>query len=151
MSPRDAADLEWPLIEGMQVSALPPVWIAMIISCWSVKLLKLPSVTLTHVCGTNSHNWWTKGLPGVGVVKIFYDSDSSGWKTFRLLDSNSTALLSTQSKDQIESAWLSYNIKWTWVFLSHSPWCCPLFVFVIQHIVWLTGILPNACYDAFHV
>jgi len=25
MSPRDAADLEWPLIEGMQVSALPPV------------------------------------------------------------------------------------------------------------------------------
>jgi len=25
MSPRDAADLEWPLSEGMQVSALPPV------------------------------------------------------------------------------------------------------------------------------
>ena len=65
---------EWS--EGMQVSALPPVWIAMIISCWSVKLLKLPSVTLTHVCGTNSHNWWAKGLPGVGVVKIFCDSDS---------------------------------------------------------------------------
>ena len=38
MSPRDAADLEWPLSEGMQVSALPSVWIAMIISCWSVKL-----------------------------------------------------------------------------------------------------------------
>jgi len=46
MSPRDTADAEWPLSEGMQVSALPPVWIAMIISCWSVKLLKLPSVTL---------------------------------------------------------------------------------------------------------
>jgi len=45
MSPRDGADLEWPLSEGMQVSALPPVWIAMIISCWSVKLLKLPTVT----------------------------------------------------------------------------------------------------------
>jgi len=41
-------------------------------------------VTLTHVCGTNSHNWWAKGLPGVGVVKIFYDSDCSGWKSFRL-------------------------------------------------------------------
>ena len=54
----------------------------MIISCWSVKLLKLPSVTLTHVCGTNSHNWWATGLPG--VVTIFYDSDSSGWKSFRL-------------------------------------------------------------------
>ena len=75
---------EWPLSEGMQVSALPPVWIAMTISCWSVKLLKLPSMKLTHVCGTNSHNWWAKGLPGVGVVKIFYDSDSSGWKSFRL-------------------------------------------------------------------
>jgi len=34
MSPRDAADLEWSLSEGMQVSGLPPVWIAMIISCW---------------------------------------------------------------------------------------------------------------------
>jgi len=33
MSPKDAADLEWPLSEGMQVSALPPVWKAMIISC----------------------------------------------------------------------------------------------------------------------
>jgi len=79
----------------MQVSALPPVWIAMIISCWSVKLPKLPSVTLTHVCGTNSHNWWAKGLPGVGVAKIFYDSDSSGWKSFRLrlLDSDFTALV----------------------------------------------------------
>ena len=96
MNPRDAADLEWPLSVGMQVSALPLVWIAMIISCWSVKLLKLPSVTLTHVCGTNSRNWWAKGLPGirVGVVKIFYDSDSSGWKSFRLLDSDSTALVS---------------------------------------------------------
>jgi len=99
MSPRDTTDLEWPLSEGMQVSALPPVWIAMIISCWSVKLPKLPSVTLTHVFGTNSHNWWAKGLPGVRVVKIFYDSDSdsSGWKSFRLrvLDSDSTALLVT--------------------------------------------------------
>ena len=75
-----------PPSESMQVSALPPVWIDMIISCWSVKLLKLPSVTLTHVCGTNSRNWWAKGLVGVGVVKIFCDSDSdsSGWKFFRL-------------------------------------------------------------------
>jgi len=50
---------------------------------------------LTHVCGTNSHNWWAKGLPGVGVVKIFCDSDSLGWKSFRLLDSDSdsTALV----------------------------------------------------------
>ena len=94
MSPRDAADLEWPLSEGMQVSALLPVCIAMIISCWNVKLLKLPSVTLTHVCDTHSHNWWAKGLPGVGAVKIFCDSDSLGWKSFRLrlLDSDSTAL-----------------------------------------------------------
>ena len=84
MSPRDAADLEWPLSEGMQVSALPPVWIAMIISCWNVKLLKLSSVTLTHICGTNSHNRRAKGQPRVGVVKIFCDSDSSGWKSFRL-------------------------------------------------------------------
>jgi len=98
MSPRAAADLEWPLSEGMQVSVLPSVWIAMIISCWSVKLLKLPSVTLTHVCCTNSHNWWAKGLPGVGAVKIFYDSDSSGWKSFRLLDSYSTALLVKHSQ-----------------------------------------------------
>jgi len=49
-------------------------------------------VTLTHVCGTNSHYWWAKGLPGVGVVKIFCDSDSSGWKSFRLHDSDTTAL-----------------------------------------------------------
>jgi len=53
----------------------------------------LPSVMLTHVCGTNSHNWWAKGLPGVGVVKIFCDSDSLGWKSFRLLHSDSTALV----------------------------------------------------------
>ena len=100
MSPRDVADLEWPLSEGMQVSALPPVWIAMIISCWKDKLLKLPSVTLTHVCGTNSHNWWAKGMRRVGVVKIFYDSDSSGWKTFRLrlLDSDSTNLVDDKDK-----------------------------------------------------
>ena len=31
--PKDAADLEWPLSEGMQVSVLPPARIAMIISC----------------------------------------------------------------------------------------------------------------------
>jgi len=54
--------------------------------------------------------------------------------------------LSTQSNYQIESAWLPYNTKWTWFFLSHSLWWCPLFVFVIQHIVCLTVILPNACY-----
>ena len=112
MSPRDAADLEWPLSEGMQVSALPPVWIAMIISCWSVKLLKLPSVTLKHVCGTNSRNWWAKGLPGVGVVKIFYDSDSSGWKSFwlRLLDSDSTALVCILWKQFVSEAILSSGV-----------------------------------------
>jgi len=52
--------------------------------------------------------------------------------------------LSTQSKDQIESAWLSYNTKLTWFFLSQSLRLCLLFVFVIQHIVCLTVILPNA-------
>ena len=117
MSPRDGADLEWPLSEGMQVSALPPVWIAM--SCWSVKLLKLPSVTLTHVCDTSSHNWWAKGLPGVGVVKIFYDSDSdsSGWKSFRLrlLDSDSTALIHTTYMSSVQETALikqahKYNV-----------------------------------------
>jgi len=93
MTPSDAVDLEWPLSEGMQVSALQPFWIAMIISCWNVKLLKLPSVTISHVCGANSHNRRAKGLPGVGVVKIFCDSDSSVSKSFRLLDSDSTALV----------------------------------------------------------
>ena len=116
MSPRNAADLEWPLSEGMQISALPPVWIAMIISCWSVKLLKLLSVTLTHVCGTNSHNWWAKGLPGVGVgvgvVKIICDSDSSGWKSFRLrlLDSDSTALVKTSSFVSVVEATLYFQL-----------------------------------------
>ena len=105
MSPTDAADLEWPLSESMQVSALPSSWIAMIISCWSVKLLKLPSVTLTHVCGTKSHSWWAKGLPGVGVVTIFYDSDSSGWKSFRLLDSDSdsTALVVSVTRSGLKA------------------------------------------------
>jgi len=69
----------------------------------------LPSVTLTHVCGTNSHNWWAKGLPGVGVgvVKIFYDSDSSGWKFFRLrlLDSDSTALFQIILKQNVKKVW----------------------------------------------
>jgi len=62
----------------------------------------LPSVTLTHVCGTNSHDWWAKGLPGVGVgvVKIFCDSDSSGWKSFRLLDSSTPT----------PQPWLHHNI-----------------------------------------
>jgi len=62
-------------------------------------------VTLTHVCGTNSRNWWAKGLPGVGVVKIFCDSDSSGWKSFRLLDSDSdsTALIKEQRHNEIAS------------------------------------------------
>ena len=77
MSPSVAADLECPLSVGMRVSVLQPFWIAMIIFCWKVKLLKLPSVTLTHVCGTNSHNRRAKGQPGVGVVKIFCDSDST--------------------------------------------------------------------------
>jgi len=34
-------------------------------------LKKLPSVMLTHICGTNSHNQRAKGQPGVGVVKFF--------------------------------------------------------------------------------
>jgi len=88
-----------PWIHCIQYICFPPVWIIMIISCWSVKLLKLPSVTLTHVCGTNSHNWLAKGLPEVGVVKVFCDSDSLGWKSLRLRlldsDSDSTALDST--------------------------------------------------------
>ena len=92
MSPSVAADLEWPLSVGMQVSALQPLRIAMIIFCWKVKLLKLPSVTLANICGTNSHNGRAKGQPGVGVIKIFCDSDCSGSKSFRLLDSDSTAL-----------------------------------------------------------
>jgi len=44
-------------------------------------MLKLPSVKLTHVCGTNSHNRRAKRQPG--VVKSFSNSDS-GWKYFRL-------------------------------------------------------------------
>ena len=107
MSPRNTADLEWPLSEGMQVSTLPTVWIAMIISCRRVKRLKFPSVTLTHVCGTNSHSWWAKGLPGVGVVKIFCDSDSLGWKSFRLLDSDSTALPATAETEK----WLRIRVR----------------------------------------
>jgi len=67
-----------------EVSVLQPFWIFIIICCWNVKLLKLPSVTLTNVCGTNSHNWWAKGLPEDGAVKNFCDSDSSDWKSFRL-------------------------------------------------------------------
>ena len=89
--PSDPVDLESPLSVVMQVSALQPFWIAMIIFCWNAKLLKLPlSATHSHVCGTNSHNRRAKGQPGVGVVKLFCDSDYSGWKSFRLL--NSTAL-----------------------------------------------------------
>ena len=87
MSPSVAADLESPLSVGMRVSVLQPFWIAMIIFCWNVKLLKLPRVMLANICGTNSHNRREKGQPGVGVVKIFCDSDSSGSKSFRLLDS----------------------------------------------------------------
>jgi len=41
-------------------------------------------VKLENICGTNSHNRQTKGQPGVGVVKIFCDSDSSGSKSLRL-------------------------------------------------------------------
>jgi len=37
-----------------------------------------------NVCGTNSHNRRAKRQPGVGVVKILCDSDSSGSKSFRL-------------------------------------------------------------------
>ena len=78
--------------------------------CWNIKLLKLLSVTLTNVCGTNSHNWWAEGLPGVGVVKIFCDSDSSGWKSFRLLDSDSTALDLTRRNLRLRRCSLIYNI-----------------------------------------
>ena len=78
---------------GMKLSALQPFWIATILFCWNVKPLKLPRVTLKHVCGTNSHNRRAKGQPRVGVVKIFSNSDSSGWKSFLLSDS--TALVAT--------------------------------------------------------
>jgi len=59
-------------------------------------LLKLPSVTLANICDTNSHNRRAKGQPGVGIVKIFCDSISSGSKSFRLLDSDSAALMERQ-------------------------------------------------------
>jgi len=120
MSPSDAGDLEWPLSVGMQVSALPPIWIAMIISCWSVKLLKLPGVTLTHVCGTNSYNWWAKGLPGVGVVKIFCDSESSGWKSFRLRLHDSTALVLTMKLPQHCKCKSKHHFPYTIVPVSHE-------------------------------
>ena len=89
MSPRDAADLEWPVSVGVQVILLKHqaayvVETSSCLCCWNIKLLKLPRVMLTNVCGTNSHNWWAKGLREVGVVKIFCDSDSSSWKSFRL-------------------------------------------------------------------
>jgi len=93
MSPIDAADLESPLSVSMQVSAPQPSWIAMIISCWSVKLLKLRSVTVANICDINSYNSQGKGQPGIRVVKIFCDSDSSGSKSFRLRLLDSTALL----------------------------------------------------------
>jgi len=85
--PKDAADLEWPLSEGMQVSALPPVWIAMIISCWSVKLLKLPSVTFVAQTVT------------IGEQKVCPESESLKFSTTSTpqvenpSDSDSTALL----------------------------------------------------------
>jgi len=67
--PKDAADLEWPLSEGMQVSTLPPVWIAMIISSWSVKLLKLPSVTFVAQTVT------------IGEQKVCPESESMKFST----------------------------------------------------------------------
>jgi len=53
-------------------------------------------------------------LPGVGVVKIFYDSDSSGLKSFRLLGSDSTALESihTVSKQGIKGPDIMVNLVW---------------------------------------
>ena len=114
MSPSFAADLGSPLSVGMRVSVLQPFWIAMIIFCWKVKLLKLPSVTLANICGTNSNNRRAKGQPGVGigVVKIFCDSDSSGSKSFRLFDSDSTALATVG----FAASW-SLNVKNCYVFL----------------------------------
>ena len=90
MSPRDAADLEWPLSEGTQVSALPPVWIAMIISCWIVKLLKLPSVTFVAQIVT------------IGEQKVCPESESLKFSTTPTPQvenpsySDSTALPKTQ-------------------------------------------------------
>ena len=91
--PEYAADLESLLSVLLQVSALQPFWIDTIISCWNVNLLKLTSVTLPHVSGWNSRIRRAKGQPAVGVVKIFCDSDSSGWKSFRHCDSGYTAML----------------------------------------------------------
>jgi len=67
-----------------------------------------------NVCGTNSHNRQVKGQSGVGVVKIFCDSDTSGSKSFRLrlLDSDSTTLVkASQSHDMVESQELSSHFE----------------------------------------
>ena len=55
---------------GMQLGALQPFVIAMILFC-NIKTLKLPGVTLAHICGANSHNRRAKDQPGVGIFKIF--------------------------------------------------------------------------------
>ena len=87
MSPRDTADLKWPLSEGMQVSAVLPVWIAMIISYWGVKLLKLPSVMFVAQTVT------------IGEQKVCPESESLKFSTTPTpqvenpSDSDSTALL----------------------------------------------------------
>jgi len=76
-------------------------------------------VTLANICGTNSHNRRAKGQPGVGVVKIFCDSDSdsSGLKSFRLLDSDSTALDSFMSDvSELYKSCAAHLAKWTSLF-----------------------------------
>jgi len=83
MSPRDAADLEWPLSEGIQVSALPPVWslveASSCLNCqvWRLRTFVAQTVTIGEqkVCPeSESLKFSTTPTP---QVENPYDSDSS--------------------------------------------------------------------------
>ena len=119
-------------------------------------------MTLTHVCGTNSHNWWAKGLPGVGVVKIFCDSDSSGWKSFRLrfLDSDSTTLAPNPTNVEVicclcsyDSLWMSTNTcckRKVHIFRSVKPWLilCLLSFQTTKYTFF--SFVPKNLFEQFH-
>ena len=83
MSPRDAADLEWPLSEVMQVSGLPPVWslveASSCLNCqvWRLRTFVAQTVTIGEqkVCPeSESLKFSTTPTP---QVENPYDSDSS--------------------------------------------------------------------------
>jgi len=85
----------------MKFSAVQPFWIAMnlILFCWNIKQLKFPSVKhIMYICGINYHKRQTKNQSRVRGIKIFFNFNFSGWKSFWLLDSNSTALVLSQNK-----------------------------------------------------